>query len=200
MTNTRFPLHPGIKYEDLPEKTKAGLAALERAADDPKTKLAERALSAWTDSLTDEEKQWLRHTEAGCKEMWRRFGLAFELCAPLKKEMPPAATQIRQDEISIDANRASEEVWRLERLDLLRRLILHQRHYFLEQGAHVLQLYDHKGALAVNWSETPSVEQQGLLKDFWETAFFEPIIDHFVNGRQITDNNGWDGAPLTFTG
>ena len=79
MTSTRFPLHPGVKREDLPEKAKAGLAALERTADDPKTKRAMLALNAWTDSLTDEEKQWLRHTEAGRKEMRRRLGLAFNL-------------------------------------------------------------------------------------------------------------------------
>ena len=82
-TDTRFPLQPGVKYENLPEKAKAGLAALERAADDPKTKRAMLALNAWTDLLTDEEKHWLRHTEAGRKEMWRRFGLAFNLTATL---------------------------------------------------------------------------------------------------------------------
>jgi hypothetical protein len=88
MTGTRFPLHPGVKYEDLPEQAKAGLAALERAADDPKTKRAMRALDIWTDTLTDEEKQWLRHTEAGRKEMWQRIGLAFKLTAALESSKP----------------------------------------------------------------------------------------------------------------
>jgi hypothetical protein len=102
-------------------------------------------------------------------------------------------------DIRIDANRGhDDEPWRLTRLDLLRRLLAYHEHYFFQHGnnARVLALYDHKGCLAVNWSALPELEQQNVLNGLWEDAFFEPIIDHFVRGKQLTDNCGWGGSPF----
>jgi hypothetical protein len=47
----------------------------------PETILMAKMIKAWDDTLTDEEKDWLRRTPEGRKEMWRRFGLANELGA-----------------------------------------------------------------------------------------------------------------------
>jgi hypothetical protein len=99
--------------------------------------------------------------------------------------------------VFIDANRAhDDEPWRLKRLDLLRRILFYHEYIFLKQTARVTGLYDHKGALAVSWTATPTKEQQSMLRDFWEGVFNEALVDHFVRGKQITDDCGWDGCPL----
>jgi hypothetical protein len=85
---SKIPLRKGLKWSDLSDDAKQGLSMLERAMDDPKVKLATRALNVWSNSLTTEEQHWLRHTEAGRKEIWRRMGLAHELCSPLKVSLP----------------------------------------------------------------------------------------------------------------
>ena len=82
---SKLPLRKGLKYSDLSDDTKEGLAILERAMDDPKTQLALRAIKVWDSALTDADRHWLRHTEAGRREIWRRMGLAFDLCSQLKK-------------------------------------------------------------------------------------------------------------------
>ena len=79
-----IPLTGGLEYGDLPEQAQRGLKILQQAGDDPKTKLASRALDVWGDTLSAEQKSWLMHTEVGRNEMWRRMGLAHQLCAPLK--------------------------------------------------------------------------------------------------------------------
>jgi len=79
--------------------------------------------------------------------------------------------------ISIDANRGNaDEPWRLDRPDLLRRILQYHIDTFLGEKARVTHLYDHKGSLAVNWDGTPTQEQQELLAGFWENVFWEPLI------------------------
>jgi len=110
------------------------------------------------------------------------------------------------EDIIINANRGHEdEPWRLERLDLLRRILQYHKETFLEQEvliaigsktsfrrqACVTHLYDHKGNLAVNWTDTPTKEQQDALASFWETIFCEAEVDHFVQGRPIIDSSGF---------
>ena len=100
--------------------------------------------------------------------------------------------------ILIDANRADEEFWRLERLDLLRRILRYHEHTFLEAKATVIGLYDHKGMLAVNWSARPSKDQRERLGIFWGEVFCEPEIEHFVRGRSMLDevHTAWSDAPF----
>jgi hypothetical protein len=43
---------------------------------------------------------------------------------------------------------------------------------------------------------TPTQKQQELLAGLWEQVFWEPVIDHFVCGRQITDSAGWGETPF----
>lgn len=97
--------------------------------------------------------------------------------------------------MSIHIGAYEDDPSRFERLDLLRRLLELHRYYFCERDAHVLAIYDHKGGLAVNWSAAPDQEQQKVLDELWEHAFFEPLTDHFVLGEQITDNCDWCGNP-----
>jgi hypothetical protein len=61
-------------------KVQQGLAT---ALDSPEHKLMGKLVETWSSTLTEEEKQWLRQTEAGNKEMWRRYGLANELSKKL---------------------------------------------------------------------------------------------------------------------
>lgn len=101
------------------------------------------------------------------------------------------------DTIHIDANRADEEPFRLERLDILRRLLIYHRHYCYEMPALVTHLYEHKGDLAVNWTARPDAEQCGLLGDLWE-VFCECAenVEHFVQGQPLADPSGWGYAPF----
>lgn len=58
-----------------------GIKLLVAAMSTPKAKLQQKVLKAWDDTLTSDEKNWLRYTPEGRKEMWRRICLANELCA-----------------------------------------------------------------------------------------------------------------------
>jgi hypothetical protein len=51
---------------------------------EPEFKLAAKALQVWTDTLSSEEKAWLRHTDAGRRVMWKRYELAFGLTAAIE--------------------------------------------------------------------------------------------------------------------
>ena len=132
--------------------------------------------------------------------------------AEKKREVPAVAAIVRAIEtcfktqvqdiaagISIDANRADEEPWRLERLDLLRRVLVSHKETFIDREARVTDLYDHKGNLAVNWAATPAQRQQDLLAEFWQGAVFcEANIEHFVQGRSMApeETSDWGYSPF----
>jgi hypothetical protein len=97
--------------------------------------------------------------------------------------------------IQLDAYRGyDDEPWRIERLELLRDIIKYHADFFCDPK--VLALYDCKGNFAVNWSQNPTSEQMEMLNGFIENVLWENAIDHFVRGKQITDNCDWDGGPF----
>jgi hypothetical protein len=59
-------------------------------ADTPEFQLRTTIVSAWFGSLSKGDQHWLRYTSEGRKDMWRRFGLVNELCAPPKRETATA--------------------------------------------------------------------------------------------------------------
>jgi hypothetical protein len=77
----RLPLT--VEYSKLSDEAKRGVEILERNLNDPQVQLATRALALWSDSLTTTDRHWLQHTAEGRREMWRRMGLAHQLCAAL---------------------------------------------------------------------------------------------------------------------
>jgi hypothetical protein len=89
---TRLPLRAGLRYEDLPKKTREGIDLLEKAMNDPVAQTANKIMDAWAKTLTSAERHWLRYTEAGINEMWKRMGYANALAAKLningEKEKP----------------------------------------------------------------------------------------------------------------
>ena len=62
-------------------KALAGIEKLVSATQTPEFILQQKVLQTRTDSLTQQEKDWFRHTQEGRKEIWRRVKLCGELCA-----------------------------------------------------------------------------------------------------------------------
>jgi len=99
---------------------------------------------------------------------------------PFPKPKGKIMKKVDHNDIIIDANRADEEPFRLERLDILARILAHHHETFLGDKAKVTELYDHKGCLTVNWDAEPTKEQRELVDGFWDAVFFEPETEHYV--------------------
>lgn len=56
-----------------PKAAREGKEILMRTRETPEFKLASKILAVWSDTLSDEEKQWFQCTPEGNREMWERY-------------------------------------------------------------------------------------------------------------------------------
>jgi hypothetical protein len=95
--------------------------------------------------------------------------------------------------MNLTAYRSDDEPHRIERLELLRRI--------LENGplidGQILALHDHKGCLSVNWAERPSTgELEFVIRAWW--TLIESNSNHYVQGVPLVldyeGSNPFDGS------
>jgi len=99
-------------------------------------------------------------------------------------ELLPPSSKPWQHCVSVDAYRADEEPWRIERLWRLVGWVVAKD----ERGhrERILGLHDHKGILTVTWDSEPSGEARALIIEAWD-AEFEVTIDHEWPGGECRD-------------
>ncbi len=85
----------------------------------------------------------------------------------------------------VNAYRANEEPWRIERLDLLLQILNYQWRHWDDAPdlTSLTRLHDHKGLLTVSWSKAPSRQAQKLVKDLWALVFNEHEVEHVIMAK-----------------